>query len=99
MHRLRLHRRLEPAVQLVVERPGAVHGRDVLRDPREVDRKLARVPERRGQLRRQVSRAVEPEHRHDAAGDDRLDDLRLGVALDAVSARDEAGLVAEDRGL
>ena len=50
VHRLRLDRRLEPAVQLVVERPGAVHGRDVLRDPRQVERELARVPERGRQL-------------------------------------------------
>ena len=55
MHRLRLDRRLEPAVQLVVERPGAVHRRDVLRDAREVDRAGRRGPERGRELRRQVA--------------------------------------------
>ena len=50
VHRLRLGRRLEAAVQLVVERAGAVHRRDVLRDAREVERAVARVAERRGEV-------------------------------------------------
>ena len=61
--RLRLDRGLEVPVELVVERAGAVHRRDVLRHAREVERTLARVLERRRKLGRKVARAVETEHR------------------------------------
>ena len=99
--RLRLDRRLEPAVQLVVEWPGAVHGRDVLRGVPARGRRGARCATRTMPPAPTpgLSRAVEPEHRHDAPRDDRLDDLRLDcVALSAHSGQGEAGLVA-DRGL
>ena len=71
-------------MQLVVERARAVHRRDVLRDAREVERAVARVPEGRRKVGGEVDAAVEPEHRHDAPRGDRLDDLGIGVARAAV---------------
>ena len=99
VHGLRLDRGVEPAVELVVQRAGAVHGRDVLGNAREVDRALARIPERRGELRREVRRPVEPKHRYETPREDRLHDLRVCVRLVFVRARGETRLVSENRGL
>ena len=99
VHRLRLDRLLEAPVQLVVERSRPVHRRDVLGDPGEVERPVARVAERGREVRREIGAAVEPEHRDDAARCDRLDDLRIGVPVAPVSPGREPGLVAEDRRL
>ena len=99
MHGLGLDRRLEPAVELVVERAGAVHRRDVLGDAGQVVGALARVPEDRRELRCEVDRAVEPEHGHEAAREDRLHDLRVRVLLVRVGASGQTRIVAENRGL
>ncbi len=99
VHGLGLDRRFEAPVELVVQGPRAVHGRDVLRDARQVERALARIAEGRGELCREVGRAVEPEHRYEAAGEDRLHDLRVRVALARNRAPGEPRFVAEDRRL
>ena len=62
MQRPRLDRRLEPCVQLVVERAGALHRRDVLRDAREVDRPVVGHVERAREVLREIACAVEPDH-------------------------------------
>ena len=87
VHRLGLRRLLEATVQLVVERPRAVHRGDVLRDARQVRRPVDRVAERRRELRGEVGASVEAEHRDDAPGEERLDDLRVGVAIGAMAVR------------
>ena len=81
MHGLRLGGFLVPSVELVVEGPGAVHRRDVLRDAREVDRQAGRVPKHAREFLGEIRAAVEPEDRHDATGDERLHDLSVCVAL------------------
>ena len=79
MHRLWLEGLLEAPVQLVVQRARAVHGRDVLRDTGEVERTVAGVAERGGEVCGEVGAAVQPEHRDDTARDERLDDLGVRV--------------------
>ena len=91
MHRLRLRRLLETAVQLVVERSRPVHRGDVLRDAREVRRTVGRVAECRRELRGKLDAAVQPEHRDDAAGEERLDDLGVGVAPARAAVRAAGG--------
>ena len=90
MHGLWLERLLEAPVQLVVQRARAVHRRDVLRDAGEVERAVAGVAERGGEVRGEVGAAVEPEHRDDTARDERLDDLGVGVVRRRRSARASA---------
>ena len=99
MHGLWLEGLLEAPVQLVVQRARAVHRRDVLRDTGEVERTVAGVAERGGEVRGEVGAAVEPEHRDDTARDERLDDLGVRVVRAAVPSRRQPGLVSEDRGL
>ena len=97
MQRARLDGRLEARVQLVVERARALHRRDVLRDAREVDGPIVRNVERARQVRGEVARAVEAEHGHDPAGEQRLHDLALLVRRGSprTGAR-EPGLLAQD---
>ena len=87
MHGLRLGGLLEAPVQLVVERARAVHRRDVLRDAGEVERPVGRVAERGCEVLGEIGAAVEPEHRDDAAGDERLDDLGVRIVVAAVAVR------------
>ena len=100
VHGLGLDGRLEAPVQLVVERPRAVHRRDVLRDAGEVERPLARVPEggcelgRRGRPRR---RARAPARRAPPRAPSRSRLRRPCSAPFRPGA--EAGLVTEDRRL
>jgi hypothetical protein len=79
MQRAGLDRRLEPGVELVVERSGALHRRDVLRDAGEIDRPVVWNRERLGEVLREVARAVEADHGHDPAGEHGLDDLSFLV--------------------
>ena len=97
MQRARLDRRLEARVQLVVERPGALHRRDVLRDPGQIDGPVVGHVERARQMSCQVAGAVEAEDRNDPAGKQRLDDLGLLVRCGGSGPRSrEPGLVPED---
>ena len=85
VQRPRLDRRLEQRMELVVQRPGALHRRDVLRDPRQVDRPVVRHVEGACQVLGEVTRAVEAEHGHDSAGEQRLDDLGVDIVVTTVA--------------
>ena len=97
MQRARLERRFEARVQLVVERPGALHRRDVLRDSSEIERPVVGHVERARQMSRQVAGAVEAEDGNDPTGQQGLDDLGLLVRCGRSGPRSrEACLVPED---
>jgi hypothetical protein len=99
MHRLRLGRLLEARVKLVVEGARAVHRGHVLRHAGQVGRAVVGIAERAGKLRREVRAAVQPEHGDDAPGEERLDDLCVGIALVAVRATPAPRLAAQDLAL
>ena len=92
-----LHRCLETGVQLVVERARPLHGRDVLRNAREIDRPVIRDGEGLREMGRKVAHTVEAEHRNDPAGEERAEDLRVVIHRGGrrTGSRD-ARLVTED---
>ena len=69
VERRRFHGSLEARVQLVVERAGALHRRDVLRHPRQVHGPVVGNGERARQMRGEIADAVEAEDGDDPAGE------------------------------
>ena len=99
MDGLGLDRRLEPIVQLVPEATRAAHRRDVLADPGQVERPVARVVERRGEPLRERRRPREAEHGHDTARKQGLHDLVVDLRRPVVAirrARAERRVLAQD---
>ena len=96
MERPRLHGRLEPGVQLVVERTRSLHRRDVLGHTREVDRAIVGNRESPGEMLREVARSVEADDRHDPTGEQSLDDLPLLVRGRRRAGHRKPRLVAKD---
>ncbi len=96
MQRAGLDSSLESGVELVVQRPRALHRRDVLRDAREVDRAIVGYGEGPGEMIREIPGAVQADHGHDAAGEERLHDLAFLVRGRGRVGRGEARLVPED---
>ena len=99
MQRAGLDGRLEVAVQLVVQRPGAAHRRDVLRDAREVDEPVVRYSEGTREARGEIARAVETDDRHDATRHQGVDDLSILVRRRLRVGSADSGFVTENLGL
>ena len=99
MERTRLDGRLEPRVQLVVERSRPLHRCHVLGDACEIDGAIVRHLERPGEMLGEIASAVETDHRNDATGQQRLHDLTLFIARRGAIGHGETGLVSENFGL
>ena len=96
MQRAGLHRGLEARVELVVQRPRALHRRHVLRDAGEVDGPVVGNRKRRGEVLGEVAGAVEADDGHDPTGEKGPHDLALLVRRCTDRPRCEARFVAED---
>ena len=99
MERTRLDGRFEAGVQLVVQRTRALHRRYVLRDPRKVDRAVARDGEGFREMLREGAGPVETDDRDDPTREKRLHDLTVVVGGHRSAADRESCLVPEDLGL
>jgi hypothetical protein len=88
---------LEAFVESVVERPGALHHRHVLRDARQLERVAPRVLEAAGELLGELG-DVRSEERDEAAGEECIGDVPEIVGSPLLRAvRRKAGLLAKDR--
>ena len=88
---------LEPRVQLVVQRPGALHRRDVLRHTCKVDRRMVGDTECAGQMLCEVAGAVEPDHGDDAASEESFHDLGIHVVGSSVAVPRQTRVLPKNR--
>src|SRR5262245_11221235 len=96
MQRTRLHRLLEQLVELVVERPKALHHRDVLRDAGEVQRAVFGDIEGTRKMRGQLTRAVVTDDRDHTTRYQCLHDLAFRVTTAVRGGMSDGCLVTED---